>query len=51
MQVPASGTFIQHMATESQVYAGLYLPYLVQEQIHDCEEESVSAGNDRVSHL
>jgi hypothetical protein len=51
MQVPASGAFIHHMATESQVDAGVYLPYLVQEQRYYCEEESVNMGNYTVSRL
>jgi hypothetical protein len=51
MQVPASGAFIKHMATESQVDDGVYLPYLVQEQRYYCEEESVNVGKDTVSHL
>jgi len=50
MQVPASGTFL-HIASKRKVYSVVCLLCLVREQRYSYEEESVSLGNDTVSHL
>ena len=51
MQVRASGTFLNYIANERKVYSELCLLCLVREQKYSCQKESVSVGNDTVSHL